>query len=169
MHKIPNEYDKHKINKYFNSQYNIDLDKQDDIYWTEVFPSLKKILIKPEIGDVFVFIQYNSLITRTRISPIYKCDCKNIEYKWPDKDYFNQYDCYKNICGPHIKFNNTDECIWSHNSSWWRTGLLFSMGKFNRKEEITKKENKCPICGTCGNDLIFKFYCSNTTCQNFHL
>jgi len=25
----------------------------------------------------------------------------------------------------------------------------------------------CPICGSKGEDLIFNFYCSNPSCQNF--
>lgn len=27
---------------------------------------------------------------------------------------------------------------------------------------------KCLICGSNGDDLVFKFYCSNPSCQNFH-
>jgi hypothetical protein len=26
---------------------------------------------------------------------------------------------------------------------------------------------QCPVCGAIGEDLIFKFYCSNPHCQNF--
>jgi len=26
---------------------------------------------------------------------------------------------------------------------------------------------QCPVCGTTGEDLIFKFYCTNPTCQNY--
>lgn len=25
---------------------------------------------------------------------------------------------------------------------------------------------KCPVCGSSGDDLLFKFYCSDLTCQN---
>lgn len=28
-------------------------------------------------------------------------------------------------------------------------------------------ESKCPLCGSSGDDLIFKFYCSNKDCANF--
>jgi len=28
--------------------------------------------------------------------------------------------------------------------------------------------SKCPVCGSKGEDLVFKFYCSNVGCQNFH-
>jgi len=30
-----------------------------------------------------------------------------------------------------------------------------------------KKIEKCPICGSQGEDLIFAFYCSNENCQNY--
>lgn len=40
------------------------------------------------------------------------------------------------------------------------------------KEELLmffkiKKMEKCPICGGIGQDLFFKFCCSNRSCQNF--
>lgn len=30
-----------------------------------------------------------------------------------------------------------------------------------------KKLIRCPICGERGLDVVFKFYCSNSTCQNY--
>ena len=27
---------------------------------------------------------------------------------------------------------------------------------------------QCPICSAVGEDLVFKFYCSNLNCQNFY-
>lgn len=30
------------------------------------------------------------------------------------------------------------------------------------------KEARCPICGTLGEDLVFKFWCSKSGCQNFN-
>lgn len=35
----------------------------------------------------------------------------------------------------------------------------------NIKPKIHK--HKCPICGNLGDNLIFKFYCSNSSCQNY--
>ena len=30
-----------------------------------------------------------------------------------------------------------------------------------------KAFDKCPICGDCGEDLLFAFYCYNKKCQNY--
>jgi hypothetical protein len=27
--------------------------------------------------------------------------------------------------------------------------------------------SKCPLCGSDGDDLVFKFYCSNSGCRNY--
>jgi hypothetical protein len=173
MHKILEIYNELEIVEYFSIQHNIDINEQDYICWTKI-SSPGDICIGPDIGDVFVFLQYGKNVltglpfAQTKISTICKCSCKNLEYKWPSEDYFNKTYGNENICGPHIKFNGKDECIWKYHFGWLRTGLLFNMGVFKKKEEPVKKQDECPLCGAFGDDLVFKFYCKNRTCQNFH-
>ena len=30
------------------------------------------------------------------------------------------------------------------------------------------QKDRCPLCGSCGTDLAFEFYCSNPGCKNYH-
>jgi hypothetical protein len=32
---------------------------------------------------------------------------------------------------------------------------------------MAESSSKCPLCGSYGDDLIFKFYCSNVNCKNY--
>jgi hypothetical protein len=34
---------------------------------------------------------------------------------------------------------------------------------------MSNKASKCPVCGSSGEDLVFKFYCFNPFCQNAHI
>jgi len=173
MHKIPEIYDELEIVKYFNRWHNIDISEQDDTCLTRIHPP-GDVFLGPNVGDVFVFLQYlRSAITglpftNTNISTIYECNCKNVEYKWPHHNYFDKNFGNENMCGPHIKFNGKDECIWKYRFGWLRTGLLFNTRAFKKKEELVKKQDECPLCGAFGDDLVFKFYCKNRTCRNFH-
>jgi len=35
-------------------------------------------------------------------------------------------------------------------------------------DQVSKAEARCPICGSPGDDLVFRFYCSSTACINYH-
>jgi len=45
-----------------------------------------------------------------------------------------------------------------HSKDWWRVPI-----------HMVKQNSKCPICGSSGEDLVFKFYCVNKACRNYHL
>lgn len=45
----------------------------------------------------------------------------------------------------------------------------FFKANYNLKNINKKYKSKCPICGNLGEDLIFKFYCSNKICKNYHI
>ena len=32
---------------------------------------------------------------------------------------------------------------------------------------MSEKIDKCLLCGSSGYDMVFKFYCSNSKCQNY--
>lgn len=34
--------------------------------------------------------------------------------------------------------------------------------------DIPKNKHHCPLCGSDGLDMAVKFYCSNSSCYNFH-
>lgn len=49
---------------------------------------------------------------------------------------------------------------------------LEAVGFVNKVQSLTKvpaKLSRCVLCGSSGEDLIFKFYCSQSSCKNFHL
>lgn len=43
-----------------------------------------------------------------------------------------------------------------------------NQSSFSSYHQEDKKYSKCILCNSPGDDLVFKFYCSNSSCRNYH-
>ena len=66
-----------------------------------------------------------------------------------------------NHSAPKIKL--TDKCAPKINHIGEQEIKIKSLNKKNKEYPHT-----CPKCGEGGEDLMFKFYCSNENCENYH-
>lgn len=56
---------------------------------------------------------------------------------------------------------------------WWSVKWLESLKRSEQKSvpfrglSKISKLSRCPLCGSAGEDITFKFYCSNCACKNY--
>jgi hypothetical protein len=55
----------------------------------------------------------------------------------------------------------------SGENSWVLIEIDWQKSKIEFPSQLKNNNSFCPLCGSIGDDLVFKFYCFNNNCKNF--
>ena len=64
---------------------------------------------------------------------------------------------------------NERKYVYGENLSYGSTNPRFGGWPIEQWEweKVNHSNKKCPLCNSCGEDLVFAFYCSNQNCKNY--
>jgi hypothetical protein len=89
------------------------------------------------------------------------------ELRYKSKEYFIRKSCpqqdgryyYKDLC---LFESDEGQAIFREIS------ILYPLTKLTIKiNPFQNSIHQCPLCGNIGDDLVFRFYCSNNNCKNY--